>query len=119
MKHTILIVDLIRGAAIRRVGISVVGYQKIAARLRPKVVGFTRVDVGTITVRHGYDVEVVRGIGRLPADVHLTPLTVAMAVPFTRLLMNGALGFWKIGWGEVSLAGCVQLWFPARSRRLS
>src|SRR5215470_10332875 len=39
------------------------------------------------------------------------PLTVAKAVPFTRLLMNGAAGFLKIGWGEVWLAGCVQLWF--------
>ena len=25
--------------------------------------------------------------------------------------MNGAAGFWKICWGEVWLAGCVQLWF--------
>ena len=30
------------------------------------------------------------------------PLIVATAVPFrlTRQLMNGALGFWKIGWME-------------------
>src|SRR5215467_10112385 len=35
------------------------------------------------------------------------------AVPLTRLLMYGALGFWKICWmGPVNwLAGCVQLWF--------
>src|SRR5215468_8854016 len=35
------------------------------------------------------------------------------AVPLTRLLMNGALGFWKICWmgPENWLAGCVQLWF--------
>src|ERR1700746_1560517 len=41
------------------------------------------------------------------------PLIVATAVPFTRLLMNGALGFWKICWmgPENWLAGWVQLWF--------
>src|SRR5215468_8663837 len=41
------------------------------------------------------------------------PLIVATAVPLTRLLMNGALGFLKICWmgPENWLAGCVQLWF--------
>src|SRR5215471_14292043 len=41
------------------------------------------------------------------------PLIVVTAVPLTRLLMKGALGFWKIGWigPENWLAGCVQLWF--------
>src|ERR1700730_12186102 len=41
------------------------------------------------------------------------PLIVSTAVPLTRLLMNGAAGFWKtccIG-PENWLAGCVQLWF--------
>jgi hypothetical protein len=32
-------------------------------------------------------------------------------VPLTRLLMNGACGFMKIGRGDVVAAGCVQLWF--------
>src|SRR6516165_6230781 len=38
---------------------------------------------------------------------------MATAVPFTRLLMNGALEFCKICWiGPLNwLAGCVQLWF--------
>src|SRR5262244_891293 len=41
------------------------------------------------------------------------PLIVVTAVPLTRLLMKGALGFWKICWigPENWLAGCVQLWF--------
>src|ERR1700720_1991340 len=41
------------------------------------------------------------------------PLIVATAVPSTRPLMKGALGFWKICWmgPENWLAGCVQLWF--------
>lgn len=39
------------------------------------------------------------------------PLMVASAVPLTKLLMKGALGFWKICWmgPENWLAGCVQL----------
>jgi hypothetical protein len=48
MKHTVLIVDLIRRTAIRRIGIIVIGYQKIVARLRPKVVGFRRADMRII-----------------------------------------------------------------------
>jgi hypothetical protein len=38
---------------------------------------------------------------------------MATAIPLTRLLMNGALGFWKICWmgPENWFAGCVQLWF--------
>src|SRR5262249_45993888 len=41
------------------------------------------------------------------------PLIVATPVPLTRLLMNGAAGFWKICcWPPVNwLAGCVQFWF--------
>src|SRR5215471_19811931 len=41
------------------------------------------------------------------------PLIIAVAVPFTKLLMNGAFGFWKICWIEPEnwFAGCVQLWF--------
>src|SRR6516162_7707109 len=41
------------------------------------------------------------------------PLILATLVPLTRLLMYGALGFWKICWmgAENWLAGCVQLWF--------
>ena len=66
---------------------------KIGTGFRPHVVWLGRMNMGVVSVGTGQDVVVGRGISNLFADSTIEPLMMAFAVPFTRLLMNGALGF--------------------------
>jgi len=75
-------------------GVSVVQNAKIDAGFRPDVIGLGGMDVRVVAAGGGQDVGVGRGKSGLFTDIDDGALITAVAVPFTRLLTKGALGFW-------------------------
>ena len=69
-------------------GVVVVEHAKIGAGFRPEVVGLGRMNMGIVSAGSGQDIVVGGGV----RDLLLVSLD-GNAVPFTRLLMNGAFGF--------------------------
>ena len=75
MELVVLVIDeVLASAAVLRIGIIVVEYVVIGARLCPKVIGFGRMDMGIVPGGRRQHIVVVRGVGRLLADVDPAPV---------------------------------------------
>ena len=84
----------LRIGGIVRVGIVVIEDAEVGAGFSPEVLGFGGMDVRIVSAGRGQNVVIGGGVGDVVADVHEAGRRCRLtAVPFTRLLMNGAFGF--------------------------